>query len=102
MVARDITGKVTVPVPRDAEGKTTDPHIARDVPQRKVKPTVLTGYAQGGTSRPLPGDDGQPKHFAPAAGDTGVGVEPGASGVGAVESAAQHHARAEALTEPPV
>ncbi len=101
MVARDQAGRVTVPTPRDANGVPTDPHIARDQAQRKVKQTVLTGYAQGGTSRPLPGDDGAPNHFAPAPGDTAIGAQPGANGVGAEETAAQHHARAQALTEPP-
>ncbi len=101
MVARDpFTGQTTTPTPRDKDGNPVDPHIGtlydnNDRPQQ----TVLTGYARGGTTNPPVGDDGAPKHFAPAAGDDKLGAVPGGSGVGRAESADKHFERAAKLAE---
>lgn len=76
MVAHDpFTGKTTEPtkveIDRDGDSKVVrypnDPHIAASRHRAEERPqTVLTGFAQGGTTNPPAGDDGEPKWFAPA------------------------------------
>lgn len=100
MVAHDpFTGKTTTPTPLDKDGNALEPHIGSSATMEQPQRTVLTGYAQGGTTNPPQGEDGEVKHYAPAPGDDKVGAAPGANGVGKEESVAKHFDRAEKLTE---
>lgn len=100
MVARDnMTGQVTNPTPLDKDGNPVEPHIGTTTRTARPQQTVLTGYAQGGTTNPPQGDDGSVKHYAPTAADSKPGAVPGAQGVGSKESVAKHFDRAEKLAE---
>lgn len=100
MVARDpFTGEQTHPTPLDKDGQPLEPHIGTIYDGERPQQTVLTGYAQGGTTNPPVGEDGKPKHYAPASGDNKPGAVPGANGVGSKEGVDKHFARAEKLAE---
>lgn len=78
-----VTGRRIHPtkVERDSDGNVTypnDPQVQAAVLADTDKPeTKHSGYARGGTSSPVGGDDGAPKWFAPADRESG--------GLGAVE-----------------